>query len=421
MIPFLCSIALVVAACGHDAIDTTTTQAPTTTSEATTTTVVTTTLPDTTTTTGVPAPVTTHVGLPAALSRSLIPLDHVDAGWVAALYAADTQPTDLTTPMVEGPIVLYVVDPAGPVYEVAAFTDPSFRPWHVGGLSNDGRRVLLLAGSYPDFTRSILTVDIETGAVSTVLTFPDGAVPAIGFTLPTGRDVVVQLETAELDRIDVYRTSGTLFAAIDSKTRTWPSFTWLYGLAGTELVVGDGVELTVRTNQGAAVRTIGPDGSCRPVRWWDQATVLAACVPPEVVLIGGLYEVLWLVPVDGSAPTRITALPPSDWDVVDFGHADAWVAGDRTLLQWWGDCAARGVERLHPDGTAALVPIEAGGEPWIVAIADDFLVIHAGEGCGWEGGSVILSGPDGSLVRVLVPQVTGYTGVVSVAGMIPVQ
>jgi hypothetical protein len=47
-------------------------------------------------------------------------------------------------------------------------------------------------------------------------------------------------------------------------------------------------------------------------------------------------------------------------------------------------------------------------------------VIHSIGGCGDFSGPVSLIRTDGSLVRTLVPQIAGYRGVISIAGMIPV-
>ncbi len=112
----------------------------------------------------------------------------------------------------------------------------------------------------------------------------------------------------------------------------------------------------------------------------------------------------------------------------DFGPGDVGYVGGRwwldanggqVVLQWWGDCAARGLQTLQPDGSGAWIAVEPSGAHWIHARVGDALVVHSIGGCGDPYGPVSLISPDGSLVRTLVPQVAGYQGVISIAGMVP--
>jgi hypothetical protein len=166
---------LVVASCGDDdaALFTTTTApadtvttsgAPPTTVGPTSTTLAgtpttatmaptTTAIPTTTTT----VPVTTHPGLPAALSRSVIPMDQIDQGWVAAAYSADT-----INPYTEGPTVLYLVSPAGDRYELASFEAGGPQADYVGNISNDGTHVAV-AVYVPGGPSKVVSIDIATG------------------------------------------------------------------------------------------------------------------------------------------------------------------------------------------------------------------------------------------------------------------
>lgn len=411
-----CGLGLLLAACGDGAATTTapptttvttTTVAPPTT--AATTTAVTTTAP---TTTQPLIPVTTHPGLPTALSRSLIPVEAIDQGWVVVLYSAERN--DFSAP---GPSVLYLVSPQGDRYELAAYQDGT-RAAMPASLSNDGTHVYAI--TWLDTGVEVVSIDVATGLSESVAAFESA--PGVRATLPTGRDVVVSSTTFDpaSERLEVYRTSGVLLAEIAVKDSEWPSYTWLYGLDGTFLVVGDGETLEVVRNDGTAIRSLDtPAAQCEPVRWWDEATILAACVPDEVAENMGYYHVLWLVHLDGSAPFRLTVDPPADLNVVDFGNADAWRVGDRTLLQWYGDCGARAIQVLQPDGTGEWLEVGVPGGPWIDAQSGDDLVISTMEGCDGGNGEVHLIRPDGTLVRTLVPVIPGYRGVTAVAAMIP--
>ncbi len=428
------ALTLVAAACGDDdaAIFTSTTATTattvagvaSTTTEATTSTAAepttstqaatTTTIGPTTTTTH--APVTTHPGLPSARSRSLIPMDEIDAGWVAVVYSADT-----ISPYSDGPSVIYLVSPQGDRYELAAFPVGGSEPYEVGNISNDGTHVVAVVSDQVSHDTYVMSLDIATGA-QRVIHYVEGGT-SISTTLPTGRDVVVLHTTfgPTMDNLEVYRVNGSLFADIISLPSQHPGLTWLYGLDGTYLLVGDTTGLLVYSNDGTFVRTLNtPPGYCEPVRWWDETTILAACVPQDVLDNLGFYHVLWLIPLDGSPGQSLTAPPPANWDVVEFGHADAWRAGGQIILQWWGDCSARGIQVLQPGGVGDWLTVEPNGGHWIHAQAGNDLVIHSISGCGDFYGPVSLIRPNGSLVRTLVPQLAGYQGVISIAGMIPV-
>ena len=130
------------------------------------------------------------------------------------------------------------------------------------------------------------------------------------------------------------------------------------------------------------------------------------------------YQDLWLVELDGSSPTLITEFASSP-DVVEFGFADAWQVDGTVIVQRWGDCGARWVERLWPDQSVTSVSIDSIGAPWIHATDGDRLVVHSILGCGDFYGPVTLHDSDGFLIRTLVPYIPGYYGVTSVAAMIP--
>ena len=422
----LCALTLVVAACGDDdttiftttttqisAATTATTVAASTTAAAavptTTSPAATTVPPPTTTTTTVP--VTVHPGFPTALSRSAIPMDDIDQNWVAVIYSADQ-----VSPYSDGPSALYLVSPNGDLYEVAAFEAGDGEAYDVGGISNDGTHIVVQTSV--GFTSGVVSINIATGARSDVGSFESGT--HIGTTLPTGRDVVVLHTTFSptVENLDVFRTNGAVFAEIIDAPSTFPGIEWLYGLDGTYLIVGEASGLNVYNNDGTLDGSLNtPPGYCAPVKWWDATTILARCVPQTVLDASGFYNVLWLIPTDGSAGQPLTAPPPPGWDVVEFGHADAWRVGGQIVLQWWGDCGARRLETRQSDGTGVAIAV-AGGGPWIHAQVGSNLIISSIEGCGDPYGPVSLIGPDGSLVRTLVPQLAGYAGVISVGGMI---
>lgn len=374
-----------------------------------------------TTTSTAPAPVTVEAGLPSALSRSSIPAASIDQGWVVALYSA--APDDMST---DGTVVVYLVSPSGDRYELAVFPAGSgLRPVGVGNLANSGEHAFLVGWdpAAPD-RRTILSIAVPSGTITQVKSF-DFTIPAIGSTLPTGRDVVMSRTTAGQsgeDILDVYRQSGALFSEIVRRPVDYPPLSWLYALDGTELLVGESDGIHVYSNQGVDTRMLAAlpgGGVCAPVRWWDSTTVLASCVPQWVATANGSYGVLWLFPFDGSAPTRLTVDPPVGFPVVDYGHANAWKTSGGTVLQWWGDGGFRVLHLLGSGGSSTPIAYQGAGQPWVIAQSGNDLVVHATGAFGLDFGPLLLVRPDGSVVRELVPQVPGRQGVTSVAGMIP--
>ncbi len=72
---------------------------------------------------------------------------------------------------------------------------------------------------------------------------------------------------------------------------------------GTQLVLGTASGLAMMGNDGTPGKALPvPDASdCRPMRWWDTDPRPQS---PSATEPDYSYSRLWLVPVDGGAPTR---------------------------------------------------------------------------------------------------------------------
>ena len=97
---------------------------------------------------------------------------------------------------------------------------------------------------------------------------------------------------------------------------------------------------------------IAAAGSCQPTRWFNaESTIaLANCYGSDA------GSRLWLVPVDGSAPTALTA-PITDPLSGDLGDADAWRLPKATYVQASGACGYRYLATLNADGTTTPVSV----------------------------------------------------------------
>jgi hypothetical protein len=276
-----------------------------------------------------PAPLS-DPALPAALSGGLVPWPLVDDQWVLALSASDA-----------GATALYLMDPFGDTYEVFSWPGPSVRPFDLFDWRPDGRAALLQVGFDASGDKEILLIDLEKRTSETVLTTPElGFGGPATFTRPTGKDIVVAAGDDLTEHIEVRRSDGSIFSVLfDGPRPAGPPVpvAWIYGLEGTTAVVGDASGLHLVSNKGEPIRDLAsPGASCRPIRWWDQDTVLARCVPPEVLayLPDAYYNRLWLVPSDGSdgarahrrlrvrgcLATRRKGLRPVDGRLLGGGH-----------------------------------------------------------------------------------------------------
>lgn len=399
---------VVLAGCvGSGATTTTsTTSTSTTTTEVTTTTRVVTTVAPTTTTL---APVTDHPNLPAAESRSVVPWWQVDGSWVLALYsgATDAEP---------GPTVLYLASPEGQLFEMGAWDAGEPGPLTIEDWSPERRRVLLQYGGFSDLHKEIRVLPLDIGDESTPIVAPELSEIAAGFVPPFGTQLVQYRNDNSDETLEIVGEDGSPVATLASQPPdALAPLTWLFDPEGTTVVVGDRYGLHVLSNLGDFVRELdSPGEACRPVRWWDEATVLASCIPREMAWAGESYHQLWLVPLDGGVALNLTIVPGSP-GASDFGYTDARQAGGEVYLQWRGDCPAAHLELLFGGGSFA---VEASGQQVVIGVVESGLMLHMWDGCTIDRGTVRLVSPDGEVLSELFPRFQGVEGVVS-AVMLP--
>ena len=342
-------------------------------------------------------------GWPDALAGGLVPWAWVDEEWALALYAAAW----------DGPRALYLLSPFGDAYEVFAWTGGTY-PFALYDWRPDGRAALAMVGFDGSSERQIHLLDLVGRGADPVLSIADFSFDAAAsFTRPTGRDLVVKGGDAATELIEVRRTDGSLFSTLLDRPRPadWgKEATWVYGLEGTTVVLADGDGVRLLSNTGEWIRDLdAPGQSCRVVRWWDDATVLTRCLPPEVLayLPDAYYGRLWLVPVSGAPATALTALPATPVDIVDFGYFDAWRAGGRVFANWAGDCGAGAVDLVRADGTTAGVTQNA-----LVGTIGANLLVRRWTACDQSESSLHLVGPDGTGLRDLLVPPAGAPGVI---------
>jgi len=143
---------------------------------------------------------------------------------------------------------------------------------------------------------------------------------------------------------------------------------------------------------------------CEPVHGGGPDHVIAQCLDPVTrslvtdvspdypdadLLRGGCCIQLWEVPLDGGAPTQLTRIAYTAEDaLVPFAPARLHVdsSGGR-WVQFYGDCGARAVRQLLPDGQFG--PVSAVGE--FVGVAGRRLITVDSWNCSGFGRSRILA------------------------------
>jgi hypothetical protein len=357
--------------------------------------------------------------LPDALAGSLVPWEEVGEGWALALYTASWG----------HPFVLYLLSPQGAIYEAFTWTNLAERPFDLFDWRPDGKAVLVAVGidgaSHPE-TRLL---DLEAGTSRTMASGYVGIEGMASFTRPTGRDVVVRTGDGTTEVVEVRHTDGTLFSTLLTRLRPddWVrEATWLYGLDGTTVVLGDGAGLALVSNAGERIRDLDAPAAdpCRPLRWWDESTILARCIPAEVIayLPGAYYGRLWLVPVDGSAATPLTALPDEPVFVGDFGFSGAWERDGEVYANWFGDCGAAGIRLVHPDGATEGFDLDpaANSADQIAGVVGRDLLVRRWLTCDGSPGSLHRLSPSGVEATLLEPATDEAWGVMD-ALVLPVE
>ena len=281
-----------------------------------------------------------------------VPWSQVGPGWMLATWspAVSVPPGGPRPPGSPAPdtvpATLYLVDPAGGRYAITTFpptADPNLDDW-----SGDGSHALFTSAG-PGSSTVITELDLHNGARTTFTV--NGSFVAPHFTRPDGKAVLLTVDGRQLVRVDL----------AGNQQRTYPTDKLASAFNGQYLSAPDGTQLVLGTASGLALMgndgTVGKalpvaGGSCSPVRWWDTGakTVLANCDAANQPAR------LWLVPIDGSAPTPLTA-PITGKSSPDNGDVNAWQLPAGTYVQYLGGCGAIHLGKLNPDGTVSKVSV----------------------------------------------------------------
>lgn len=363
-------------------------------------------------------------GVEAAIQT--IPWSQVGPGWMLALWspAISHRPgeeRDPNEPHAEKvATTLYLVDPAGGRYPITTF--PAGSGARLLDWSGDGSHALFYAaksGSPHDETA--LSVDLRNGEQTTFAVVDGGPVR---YARPDGTAVLIGTghypDRPALHRVDLSGKQELAYpVGPDYNGGALPT------PDGTQLVLGSTRGLALMGNDGTPGKELPVPGNltaCSPVRWWTPTTVvLANCTDTARFSHTGQ---LWQVPVDGTAPTALTAVnsgtgrdPGFDGDL---GDTDAWQLPSGTFLQSIGGCGTMFLSRLTADGHTTRVKVPGVSDSVMVnGVSGDKLVLVGKAGCG-PGTSLLAYDPAANTFTALLgPAVNG--GSVTQAIVFPVR
>jgi hypothetical protein len=237
------------------------------------------------------------------------------------------------------------------------------------------------------------------------------------YSRPNGKALLLSVEPgpgpkpATLDRVDL--AGKHEFTYPTDKLDSPFNGSYLSTSDGMRLVLGTSAGLALMGNDGAPGPKLEVPGqtNCSPVRWWDGttvATVLAKCDAP------GSGSRLWLVPIDGSPPTALTAVNDGQ-NGPDLGDASAWQLPAGTFVQALGACGYLYLAKLNADGTTSPVKVpgaESGRSVIVDGVNGASLDVRATAACG-GGQSLFEYNPTANTSTVLLGPPLNGGGVIT--------
>jgi TolB protein len=377
------------------------------------------------------APATPAAATEAAVKD--VPWEKVGAGWALAEWSpviahrpGEQRDPDEPTHETVG-TTLYLVDPAGTRYLITTFapgTQMRLADW-----SGDGSHALF-TGSYASPT-SAISVDLHTGEQATIPV--DGHV---AYTRPNGTALLVSTsfngsQPGTLKRVDLKGNPQFTYPTGDLAGAGRFGGDYVESPDGTQLILatanlGNEVvprsdnSLVVMGNDGTVTKTLPapmPKALCGPVKWWTPGSILVHCTVER-----SSANQLWEVPLDGGAPTPITAVNSGQEDDPgfggDIGDGDAWKLPTGIFLQSVGACGTVFLSKLTADGHTTRVKIPGlGDNVFVTGAANDRLLVRGQVGCSGSTSLVSYDPAANTSTVLLGPPVNG--GAVSQAMLYP--
>jgi hypothetical protein len=321
-----------------------------------------------------------------ALPAETIPWDEVGPDWLAFAY-----PRSTTTQWEEaGRQGMYLVDPDDRIYAVSALpidgTDVVEVSW--------SGRLALLRGPYAAGL-PLTVLDLETTIVHEVVRQSEDldhyALTSDGTGLwiydlpwtnpPTGGGTasVTHLDLATLARTTVLEESVALDPLVDFYDWWVNNRGGIAELPSGEIVAGMPSGVWIGSpDEGDFHPFELPSAACAVVDVWDDTTVLVRCKTTKLAACEGYESELWLVPIDGRAPSLLAA-PDADACV---SYSGAVPLADHLAIRAGfgsGECNGHVLVRA-PDGTVErwVPPLaEVDCNEWVVGVRNGTWLVQA--------------------------------------------
>jgi TolB protein len=280
--------------------------------------------------------------------------------------------------------------------------------------SGDGTRALFYDRRQDDST-DVIQVDLDTGTQTRFNVKQFDVVPR--YTRPEGKAVLLAKSNdvdspPSLVRVDLAGNHQLTYPIEQFGTKVGPDF--LATPDGTRLVLGtEAGGLAVMGNDGTGVKTLPVPGQqyCSPARWWDVDSMItvADCHDAE-------YDrQLWLVPIDGGAPTLLTQ-PNNEEESEILGVFNAWKLPQSTFLQAHGGCGYIFLAKVDTFGgtpTKVSVPnVDEHSSVGVIGVYHGNLELRASLACG-DGQSLLSYDPGTGTSTVLLGGTVNGGGVVA--------
>jgi len=327
-------------------------------------------------------------GATTTAAKAAVPWKSVGPGWVLDTYSTRTMKK-------AAPATLYLVSPAGtkyPLYTWKAST--SQVPLLVGWAGNKTDALFQLYSPQNTFS-GYGELNLLTGTM-TRLTFANPTTSTLGYTVPTGQQLLLSTANAKIATVARYTQSGALVKTLVTESSSFTSglpLTVKYSPSGTQLGVAAPNGLLLVSNAGGVIRKLPVPGTdtrigCIPVRWWNTSTILASCLPANTDT-----ERLWLVPVSGARPSALTPLRNPAKVPNDYGDIDAWRLPSGLYLQSLGACGTLELNKQAGNGSITRVTVPGMSDSPVVVTAAGARLLVEQLGCDGVGGQLAWYNP----------------------------
>ncbi len=347
-----------------------------------------------------------------------VPWSEVGSGWLLAMWnaASPANSGDDFTPEEPTPYdaetKLYLVSPDGTRYAITTFAAPGengslpvLADW-----SGDGSRALFYRQG-DDLT--VIEVNLRT-AQRTSFPVKGGYAVTPRYSWPEGKAVLLSKSNdvdspASLTRVDLSGEQQLTYPV--DKLASGFNASFISTPDGTRLVLGTETGLSLVGNDGKLGKElpIPESNDCTPMRWWNTDVALTRCYGTDFS-----YSRLWLVPIDGSAPTPLTGKNDGTQGQ-DLGDLNAWQLPAGTFVQATGGCGFVYLAKLNSaDGTTTPVSVpdvEDDHSIRVLGVADGQLQLQATLSCG-SGESLLEYDPASGTSAVLLGKDVNGGGVV---------